>query len=703
MRNLKLKPQLTVIDTIEGIKELQVYLSDKEFIAVDTETTGLTARHEVIGFSVCAEENKAFYIILAKWNNGVLEYNHDPEYQKSVVNILTSIVGKFLIMHNGIFDCMMIESNFKISLINSLHTDTMILAHLLDENRPVGLKPLSIKYFGAESDAEQKEMESSIVANGGSITKDNYELYKGDPYLIGKYGAKDTLLTYKLFYQLVSELYEQGLDKFFYEEESMPLLRGPTYELNTTGLTVDLPKLATLKKTLQAECLEARDFIYSEIQNHVKDKYPGTNKKNSFNIGASQQLGWLLFGHLGLEFGTLTKGGKTVCKALGLRLPYTKVAKRDFIAICSNRAGEIYEPEVIINGKKRKAKKIKEPWAYIASDNKTLVKLAPKIKWLQRLLEYQKKLKLLGTYVVGIETRAQYGVIYPSFLQHGTKTGRYSSKLPNFQNLPRDDKRIKECIIARPGKVFVGADQSQLEPRMFASISADERLCNAFNTGQDPYSVVGIDVYDKLDCTPYKEGKQAFGELHPTLRQDSKTFMLASTYGANGYQLAHKMKKTPDEAQRDIDNYFKKFPKVRKMMIDTHEEVKKNGFVLSYCGRPRRLPDAKNITKLYGNLPHEELPYEARSLLNAAVNYKMQGGGGSIMNRAAIATHNNCKRLGIETKLVVQVHDSLVNECNESDAEIVALVLQDALENTVQLNGVRLEAIPKIGKNLAEV
>jgi len=698
---------LIVIDTTEGIVALQEYLEDKDFVAFDTETTGLSKRDQVIGFSVCAEENKAFYVILAKWQPQTedrypaLVQVQDPAFIKDFLELLTD---KKLILHNSVYDCMMIESNFKVRLIDSVHTDTMVLAHLLDENRRVGLKELAKQYFGEDSAKEMVEMRASIVANGGSVTKDNYELYKADAHLVGKYGAKDALLTYKLFLKLIPELYEQGLDDFFYKDESMPLLRGPTYDLNTTGLSIDNQALIQLKKTLEAECEEAKAFIHQEIYHHVKDKYPGTNKKNTFNIESPQQLAWLLFGKLNLEFQTLTKVGKTVCKAIGLKLPYTAKAKRDFIDICMRDVGNVYVPEGIVNGKKVKAKLIREPWAYIMADKAVLTKLSPKYKWLEKFLEYKKNTKLLTTYVEGIEERTQYGVIQPSFLQHGTTSGRYSSRNPNWQNLPRDDKRVKSCIVARPGKVFVGADYSQLEPRVFAYYSGDERLLEAFKGEDDFYSVIGMNVYGKTDCVPRKEGSpDAFGIKYKRLRDLSKNIALASTYGATAQRLAPITGKSVDDTQQDIDNYFETFPGVRNMMLEAHRLAKENGYVMNLFGRKRRMPEAKRIEKLYGPVPHSELPYDARNILNLAVNHRIQSTGASIVNRAAIKFYNNCKDLEIDCKLVSQVHDSLIAECEEKDAETVKLLLQDAMESGIVLEGINLEAIPKIGVNLAEV
>jgi DNA polymerase I-like protein with 3'-5' exonuclease and polymerase domains len=624
--------------------------------------------------------------------------------RESAQKLIEVLATKQLVMHNAVFDCQMAEAFFKVSLINSLHTDTMVLAHLLDENRRVGLKELAKEYFGVDSIVEQMEMRESVSANGGQLTKANYEMYKADFQLLGKYGAKDALLTYRLFHILVPELVEQGLDKFFYEDESMPLLRLVSYELNTTGLQIDTKRLLILKKTLESECLQAKDFIYQEIHERIKDKYPGTTKKNVFNIGSNPQLSWLLFGQLGLEFNTLTKEGKVVCDGLSMRIPYYAAAKRDFITECTRSKDKVYQPEAAINGKKVRAKKIKDPWSYIACDKSVLKKYAKRYKWIEVLLEYNRKQKLLSTYIEGIESRLAYGVIHPQFLQHGTTSGRYSSRNPNWQNLPRDDKRIKECVIARPGKVFVGADYSQLEPRVFAFMSQDKRLMEAFNGTDDFYSVIGMEVYDKTDCTPQKEGSpDAFGVKYKHLRDLSKVIALASTYGATAHQLAPTTGKNIEDTQTDIENYFERFPGVKQMMLDSHSLAMKNGAVSNLFGRLRRMPEAKRIQKLYGNIKHEKLPYDARNLLNLAVNHRIQSTGASIVNRATIQFKKDSAIARINNRIVCQVHDSVIVECNEQDAENISVLLQNALENTTLLPGVPLEAIPKIGKNFAEV
>jgi DNA polymerase-1 len=704
--------KLIVSKTKKQLVELKEYIKANDYIAFDTETTGLDKESKIIGYSVSADEHTGYYVVLYYWDTNLSQLVPIPETLSQSEEILNSLKIKQLVMHNGIFDCWMVYNNFKIDLMPSLHTDTLLLAHLLDENRHNGLKELGLSLFGEDATTEQKEMKESIKRNGGLLTKANFELYKADADLIARYGAKDAILTIKLFYVLAQQLIEQGLDAFFYDDETMPLLRGPTYDLNTSGLKVDTQKLQDLKGELEARCMELKAFIHKEIAPLVKDKYPGTTKAKTFNLDAPKQRAWLLFEVLKEEFGILTKEGKEIVKALGMKIPYSPAAKRELIQVLETYKGRTYQ-EATMNDKTKKlgrAKKVGEPWTYLSADKASLKKYELKYEWIKKFLEYNKELKILNTYVIGIQERMKYGIIRPSFLQHGTTSGRYSSRNPNFQNLPRDDKRVKGCIISRPGKVFVGADYSQLEPRVFASFSGDERLCKAFESADDFYSTIGITVFDIFDAVPRKDGSpDAFGIKYKKLRDISKVIALAATYGTTAFKMAPMISKDTQEAQEVIDDYFKKFPKVKQLQEDSHKLAIEHGFVTNLFGRPRRMPRAKLIPAIYGKVPHSELPYEARNLLNLAINHRIQSTSASIMNRAAIATWNMCKELSKtdslwhEVKIVLQVHDELILEGPEELGEDMVTVLKHCMENTVELPGVKLEALPKIARNLADL
>lgn len=693
-----------IVDDLPELEQLEKYLESVEYVAFDTETTGLTNSSEILGFSICADSDKSFYVIHKGWVSAKQTVERIGIPHSLCAGVMNILKTKKLVGHNIVFDCRMVSNYFKVDLIEAVHTDTMILAHLLNENRRVGLKELAKEMYGADSTAEQQLMKDSVHANGGVLTKDKYEMYKADPQLMAEYGAKDALLTYKLFLDLVPQLFDHGLDKFFYEDESMPLLKGPTYQMNTVGIRVDQERLSSLKRQLEIECLEAKAFIYREIDAHIKDKYPGINKKTTFNISSNVQMSWLVFGKLGLEFSTLTKAGKTLCKQLGMRIPYSAVAKREFIKTIDSDKDRITQPDAVVNGKLVKAKKVRDVWNYLSCDKFALEKHAKEYEWIARLLEYQKKTKLLNTYVEGINSRLEYGILQGSFLQHGTTSGRYASRQPNMQNMPRDDKRIKECLVARPGRLLVGADFSQLEVRVFASVSQDLSLLKAFKTGEDFYSVVGMEVFGKYDCTPHKEGMNAFGVKYPALRKAAKELALASTYGSSAWQLKSKLGKSEQDTQADIDRYFESFPKVAQMMLDSHKQAQTEGQVTSIYGRPRRLPLAKRIQKLYGNIPHRELPYEARNILNLAVNHQIQSTAASVCNRSMIKFVTDVKSLNLQNcSIISQIHDEIIVECNESDAEMVAAILQNSMETAVSLPGVSLEAIPNVAKNIGDL
>lgn len=724
---------LMVVRTPEELERVCSYLSDPEFVyaAYDSETTGLKKDSEIIGYSIAVEEGIGIYVVLAEWFANVRtedcqaccgvgsidkgltkagkprvrpkckeckasgkitisdgELVHYPEMRAASAQVFNTLTTKRLIMHNSPFDCQVTERELGFNLRPHLHTDTMELWHVLDENENAALKDLGARLFGEDALTEKEAMKASVITNGG-IWSDapggTKEMYKADSELLGRYGAKDTILTLKLFYEGIPRLFDENLDKFFYEEESMPLMRTATYDMNTVGLKVDLTRLAQVERELTDECMRLRAEIHEMLAPLTKEKYPKGfgDKAEEFNIGSTQQMAWLLFDRMGEMFLTLTDGGKALCKQLGCKPTYSNKAKRDFISSALDYG--------------------KNPYKFMQCDVVVLEEYAPKYEWCAKLLEYRSAGKILGTYVLGIKERLHYGIIYPGFLQHGTTSGRYSSRNPNFQNLPRDDKRIKSCIISRPGRVFVGADYSQLEPRVFASVSQDPDLMECFASGKDFYSVVGAPIFDKEHCSLFKKDENSFAKLYEDLRNISKAFALATPYGTSAFQQAQKLKLPQKRCEEIMEKYLTRYASVHQMMLESHEMVKDHGVVYSLYGRPRRIPAGLEIRSVYGDLPHGELPYAIRNLLNLGMNHRVQSSAASIVNRAAIRFCRRMEELGLDAKLLLQVHDELIAECREEDKEIVRQELKDAMENTTLLPGVLLQADPKIAYNLADL
>lgn len=706
--------RLHVFSTDDEIDAVICYLDDYDYVAYDTETTGLEQDATIVGLSVCADPEEAFYIVTAYWDVEQKKLIRHPNRDK-VIELLKVLQTKSLVMHNAVVDCNWTNRNYGIQLKEALHTDTMVLAHLLDENRWIGLKELARVEFGEDAKKEQKEMHQSVVDRGG-IWEQTYnkktkqwkdkrsgikEMYKADPLIMGKYGAKDTLLTLKLFYLYVPQLFDQKLDTFFYDEESMPLLRGTTYELNTVGLKVDVNRLKDTEQELKLEIARLHELIMSDVTPLVKEKYPATNKKNVFNIGASQQMSWLLFIRLGNDWKKLTDGGRDLAKELIGKAPYNPSGRRAF--------AEAVAASTDMKGRPLQLHK------YLKADKNVMMNFAVKYKWIEHLLKYNQYTKLLNTYVLGIQEKMRYGVIHPSFMQTGTTAGRYSSKAPNFQNLPKKDKRIKKCIIARPGKIFVGADYSQLEPRVFASFAGDERLLKCFKDGEDFYSVIGIPLFQKFDAVPLKEGHpKAFGTLYPAERDLSKGTALSIPYGTTAYKLSDLLRDAEGHnlpvttCEQIIKDYFEAYPAVKKLQTDSHKMAIRDGQVVNLFGRPRRIPEAK-IIKTFGDKEAKDLPYEYRTLLNLAINHRIQSTGASIINRASIKFTDERRRLSLEdprwleVSIVMQVHDELVLEGPISLEKEMTFLLKHCMETAVTLPGVDLIAEPKTAYNIADL
>lgn len=740
------------------MRELQSYLAKQDLTTLDTETTGVHIGAQIIGASFCAEDALAYYVVTAEWLDDKI-ITH-IEVVMALTELLTSLKSKKIVMHNAVFDCRVIKDCYGIQLIDDVFCDTMVAAHLVDEAGPRALKDLGELYLGLQATAEQAEMKASVIANGGKWEEKkggNKEMYKANSELMARYGAKDALLTYQLFHILLGKLVDDDLTDFFFEKESMPLLRGPTYDLNTVGLKVDVAKLKLLEHEMTHEIGRLKTVLSEELAGY-------THHRPDFSITSNQDLAWLLFVHLPHPFRALTDTGRVVAKQLLGKIPYTVAEKRKFINSvigerkrvesqlasyttqemprikqlradatklrafikknpnCSGEAADLLrevtqELEGLQASIKAMGSQINKlyPEKYIQADKDTLKDLASQVSWVSTLLKLKSEEKLLGTYVLGIQSKVHYGVIRPRFNQTGTPSGRYSSSDPNFQNLPRKDKRIKSCIVARPGKIFVGADYSQLEPRVFSSISKDPRLLECFKSGKDFYSVVGIELFKRYDSSPFKDAPNAFATLYPKERDTVKQICLASAYGTTANKQATVLRGDDgknlsiDDCQDIIDNYFEDFGDVKKMMISAHEEAKANGRVYNLYGRPRRLPEALKIAKMFPNLKHEDLTYEYRTTLNLAMNFKCQSSAASIVNRAAIAFKSCCvenARTDLRWKdvcVVLQVHDELVAEGPEALQQDILKLLKSCMEQTTVLPGVALIAEPTIAYNLADL
>ncbi len=299
------------------------------------------------------------------------------------------------------------------------------------------------------------------------------------------------------------------------------------------------------------------------------------------------------------------------------------------------------------------------------------------------VLKYRRLSKLKSTYCDGLLSAvSDDGRIHTTFNQTEARTGRISSLEPNLQNIPvRTDegKRLREFFVAKEGCVLVDADYSQIELRVLASISGDKTMIEAFNSGTDIHTVTASEVF----------GIPADMVL-PVMRSRAKAVNFGIVYGIGAFSLGKDIGVSRAEADRYIKNYLATYSGVADYMENCISKAKQDGFVTTYLGRRRYLPElssSNGMMRAFGE--------------RVARNAPIQGTAADIIKLAMINVFNRLKSELPDAKLILQVHDELIVECNESDGEKAKQILTEEMENAVSLS-VKLTADAHIGKNWLE-
>jgi len=248
-----------------------------------------------------------------------------------------------------------------------------------------------------------------------------------------------------------------------------------------------------------------------------------------------------------------------------------------------------------------------------------------------------------------------------------TATGRLSSTEPNLQNIPVRKEmggELRKMFVAADGNVLVDADYSQIELRLLAHIANDPVMLTAFENGEDIHTVTASQVFGI-----------PVNEITPLHRFRAKAVNFGIVYGISAFSLANDIGVTPKEAKSYIDSYLEKYSGVREYMTDIVENAKKLGYVSTLFGRRRDLPELKSHnfnTRSFGE--------------RVALNMPIQGTAADIMKIAMINVSNRLQAEGLSAKLILQVHDELIVECPESEAEAVSILLREEMEGAAKLS-----------------
>jgi DNA polymerase-1 len=400
-----------------------------------------------------------------------------------------------------------------------------------------------------------------------------------------------------------------------YRKVELPLIP-VLVDMEVAGVKVDMQYLNRLSK----EFSESLEKMEAEIHAMAGE---------TFNINSPKQLGEVLFKRLGLKSGKRTKSG--------------------------------YSTSLDV-----------------------LEELALEHQLPRKILDYRSVFKLKSTYADALASlvNPRTGRIHTSYNQAVAATGRLSSSDPNLQNIPvrtEEGRRIRRAFVPEEGFVFVAADYSQIELRVMAHISGDERLRQAFAAGEDIHAITAASVFD---CSP--------AHVTPEMRRKAKAINFGIIYGMGPFNLAIQIGVGTKMAKQYLDEYYRTYSGVKRFMDELPEKAAKEGYVTTILGRRRPVPDLNNPNRI-----------SQQAARRVAINTTTQGSAADLMKLAMIRVHKAIKETGLPGRMILQVHDELILEVREDAAQDAARLLKREMEGVYPLS-VPLVVDTAMGKNWDE-
>jgi len=303
-----------------------------------------------------------------------------------------------------------------------------------------------------------------------------------------------------------------------------------------------------------------------------------------------------------------------------------------------------------------------------STNRDVLVKLADRHPIISEILEYRILSKLKGTYIDGLEkVITDQDRIHTTFRQTIAVTGRLSSTDPNLQNIPirlPEGRRIRQMFVASDDDhVLLAADYSQIELRVLAHISGDEHLIEAYHHDHDIHRLTASKVFG----TPYEE-------VTYDQRREAKAVNFGIVYGMSDFGLSENIDIPISAAKEYIQRYFEEYPRIKQYMDEAIRSCRETGYVKTLLGRIRMIPEiqAKN--------------YNLRSFAErTAINTPIQGSAADIIKLSMIRVDRALKEQGLESKLILQVHDELIFDAKKSELEQLKALVVEAMEGAYQL------------------
>lgn len=326
------------------------------------------------------------------------------------------------------------------------------------------------------------------------------------------------------------------------------------------------------------------------------------------------------------------------------------------------------------------AKKTKSGYSTAAD---VLEKLAPDAPIVADILEYRQLAKLKSTYADGlVHCIAGDGRIHSSFNQTITATGRISSTEPNLQNIPvrmELGRQIRKVFVPREGCLFIDADYSQIELRVLAHLSGDEKLIEAYREAKDIHRITASEVFHV-----------PFDQVTPLQRRNAKAVNFGIVYGISSFGLSQDLSISRKEAGEYIEKYFHTYPKIKEFLDRTVAQAKKDGYVTTLFGRRRPVPELSSSNFMQRSFGER-----------VAMNSPIQGTAADIIKIAMVRVNRRLARENLKSRLLLQVHDELLVEAPEAEVEQASRILAEEMKGAAALS-VELEVDMHTGRNWYE-
>lgn len=585
------------------------------------------------------------------WKKMLLKFGHEVIENPDIVKC----------SWNGKFDFQIFEL-YGIYLRGTM-IDGMLAKYVLNEERPNGLKDMVKRYLPEAAGYESDKGFDKLPWDKKPLED------------LCKYGCQDTDYTYRLCIFFESRLIELGLYDL-YRNLIMPASRVlQTCEAN--GLYMDRKFNQELLKSYKPKIDKAREtcmnlpkvkrfqkwYSQQKIDKYIKsiqdelDELDPNDPKDKRKIASREQ-----------KISNIEAGIFTTKKEQELIRPINLGSPVDLPILMFSEEG-FNMPIIKYTVDKKTGKESNKP----STDEETLTELrlkfknpkSPKAIFLDSLLELRGLEKMYKTYILGWSEKVQDDdCLHGRYLITGTESGRLSSAEPNMQQIPKTsvDPNIKNQLVAKPGTLYLVCDFSQAELRIMAHLSGDETYLNAFNSGQDPHLAIAAKKYG----IPYEEAYKIYDdENHPdhgiwkVRRKQAKQIAFGLIYGIGAKLLAVKLSDpksglivTTEEAQQEMDIFFKQHPKLKTFKSKQEKFLKKHGYLRSLFGRKRRLPqiysdnkqDQAYAIRLALNFPCQSAASDMTLFGSVLIYYMMRQGKLPMMQEVATvhdATYNN--------------------------------------------------------------